>query len=281
MPVGKSADEIVERARAIPVAPAIVGRLDLGDPVDELQAVAAGFTDRVDHHLAMRQPARARQARARQDRLPPRDAAPHVDAGIARLALIGEKLLADHRIDAVAGNRGASAHALADGIAGADRKMQGDAVVVLLDAGAVMVGENAVGAGAALEGFQQHHLQVAAMNRELRMVVAGRAPERLLIDQLAEAVEEGRILRRDRNPRQIGLKPKRGKFLGGVRQEVDADADRADFRLRIRRCGRECWPHAAPDPGSGRRCRHRRSGCRPCFLPASLWWSRLCTMKHD
>src|SRR5580692_111018 len=115
MPIGERAEEVVERAWAIPVAPAIDGSFDLGDPVDELQAVMARLADRVDHHLAMRQPTRACQTCARQDRLPPRDAAPHVDAGIARFALIGEKLLADDRVDAVAGDRGAAAHALAGG----------------------------------------------------------------------------------------------------------------------------------------------------------------------
>src|ERR1700722_10844349 len=108
--------------------------------------------------------------------------------------------------------------------------MQGDAVIVLLHADAVMIGENAIRADPALEGFQQHHLQVAAMNRKLRMVVAGPAAERLLIDQLAEAVEEGCIFGLDRHPRQIRFKAKRGEFLGGVRQEVDADTYRADFR---------------------------------------------------
>src|SRR3984957_7603930 len=161
MPVGEGADEIAERACAIPVAPAIVGRLDFGDPVDELQAVTAGLTDRIDHHLAMRQPAGARHACARQDRFPPCDAAPHVDAGITRLAFVEKKLLADYRIDAVAGNRRATAYALADGIARADRKMEGDAVVVLLHADTMMVSENAIRAGAALERFEQHHLQVA------------------------------------------------------------------------------------------------------------------------
>src|SRR5271163_4674079 len=106
--------------------------------------------------------------------------------------------------------------------------MQDDAVIVLLDADTVMVGENAVGAGAALESFEEHHLQVAAMNRELRIVVTGRAPERLFINQLPEAVEEGSVLGLDRHARQISLKAERGKFLGGVRQEIHADADRAD-----------------------------------------------------
>src|ERR1700733_3029010 len=68
------------------------------------------------------------------------------------------------------------------------------------------------------------------MNHDLLIVVTGRATERLLINQLAEAIEEGGVFGLDRHPRQIGLKAKRGEFLGGVRQEVDADTDRADFR---------------------------------------------------
>ena len=84
-----------------------------------------------------------------------------------------------------------------------------------------------VAAGARDERIEQHHLQVAAMDRELRMIVAGRAAERLLIDQLAEAIEEGRVRGRDRDLRQRRLEAERGKLLGGMRQQVDADADRA------------------------------------------------------
>src|ERR1700733_3211193 len=108
--------------------------------------------------------------------------------------------------------------------------MQGNAIIVLLHADAVMIGENAIRADPALEGFQQHHLQVAAMNRKLRMVVTGPAPERLPIDQLAKAVEEGWVFGLDRHPRQMSLRAGRGKYVGGVRQEFDADTDRPDFR---------------------------------------------------
>src|SRR5579864_8164836 len=102
--------------------------------------------------------------------------------------------------------------------------MQGDAGIVLLDAGAMMICENAIRADAVPERVEQHHLQVAAVNRKLRMIVTGRAPERLLIDQLPEAVEKGRILGRNRDLRQIGLKAERGELLGRMRQEVDANA---------------------------------------------------------
>ena len=59
------------------------------------------------------------------------------------------------------------------------------------------------------------------------MIVARRAAERLLIDQLAEAIEEGRIRGRDRNLGQRLLEPERGEFFRGMRKQIDADADRA------------------------------------------------------
>ena len=61
------------------------------------------------------------------------------------------------------------------------------------------------------------------------MVVAGGAAERLLVDQLPETVEEGRVLGFDRNPRELILEPERGQLLGRMRQQVDADADRLDL----------------------------------------------------
>ncbi len=196
------ADEIVDRAWPVPVALAIDRRLDFGDPVDQLQPVGAGGADRIDHHLAVRQPSRPHHAGARQHRLPARHAAPHVDAGIARLAFVRKKLLADRRIDAVAGDRDATAHGAAVRAARPIGEMHADAGLILLDAEAMMIGDEPVVPRARAEGIEQHHLQIAAMDRELRMIVAGGAPERLLIDQLAEAIEEGRVRGCDRDLRQ-------------------------------------------------------------------------------
>src|SRR2546430_9491572 len=66
------------------------------------------------------------------------------------------------------------------------------------------------------------------MNRELRILIARGAAERLLIDQLAKAVEEGGVRRGDRGLRQIRLEAKRGQFLGCMWEQIDADADRLD-----------------------------------------------------
>src|SRR5438874_6895758 len=56
MPVGEGADEILDRASPVPVALEIVRRLDFGHPVNKLEPVSTGGADRIDHHLAVRQP---------------------------------------------------------------------------------------------------------------------------------------------------------------------------------------------------------------------------------
>jgi len=229
MPVGERADEIVDRAGPVPVALAINRGFDFGHPVDQLQAVITGSTDRIDHHLAMRQPSRPHHAGAGQNRFPSRHPAPHVDAGIARLAFAGEKLLAHRRIDAVAGDRDAAAHVGAGSASGPVGKMHAHAGLVLLDAGAVMAGMEPVAPDAGNERTEQDHLQIAAMDRELRMIVARRASQRLLINQLAKSVEKGRVFGRDCSLRQHLLQSKRSELLGRMRQQVDADTDWFDF----------------------------------------------------
>ena len=67
------------------------------------------------------------------------------------------------------------------------------------------------------------------MDRELRMVVAGGAAERLLVDQLAKAVEEGGIGGGDRDPRQFRFKSERGELARRMRKQIDADADLLDL----------------------------------------------------
>src|SRR5713101_706678 len=65
------------------------------------------------------------------------------------------------------------------------------------------------------------------------MLVARRASQRLLIDQLAEAIEEGRVPGFDRDACQRLLKSERGKFFCCVREQIDADADRPDLGGRL------------------------------------------------
>ena len=59
------------------------------------------------------------------------------------------------------------------------------------------------------------------------------------MDQLAEAIEERGIARRHRHFGQSVFQPKQRQFLRGMRQYVDADADRLDLGHR--------FEHAAGD----------------------------------
>src|SRR6185312_17414246 len=79
------------------------------------------------------------------------------------------------------------------------------------------------------ERLQQHHLQVAAMNAELRPVVARVQSAWIVIDELAEAWVVGNLGGRDADPRQVRLQAEFGQRLGGMGQEVDADAEALDL----------------------------------------------------
>ena len=192
----------------------------------------------VDDHLAGRKPPGPDHVGAGKERLPPRRAAPHVDARIARRALVREELPAHRRMDAVAGDcdgRPPRRQRLPCRVA----EMDGHALGVLLDAGAGPAGQDALVADALPRRVEQHRLQIAAVDRELRMRVAGMAAERLGIDQLAEAVEERRLLRRHGDFRERRLEPEPSELRRRVRQEVDADPDGADLRRRLVDEGRD------------------------------------------
>ena len=78
--------------------------------------------------------------------------------------------------------------------------------------------------------LKQHGLQIAAMDGELRPVIAGGAARRFPINQLSEAIEENAFTRRDRHRRKRFLQSQPGQFLRGVRKHVDANPDRTYFR---------------------------------------------------
>src|SRR5580693_8356648 len=73
-------------------------------------------------------------------------------------------------------------------------------------------------------------MQVAAVDRELRVLIAGEPAGRLPVDELAVAVEEGRLAGRDADGGQLGFEAQPGEDLRRVRQDVDADADRPQTR---------------------------------------------------
>ena len=104
-----------------------------------------------------------------------------------------------------------------------------------------MIEPHGVAAQPLQRGVEQHLVQVGAMDRELRPVVAGIAAARLLVDELAVAAVEGELARLDGRRRQRVLQAKLAELAHAMRQEVDADAQRLDL-------GR-CLEHAARDAG--------------------------------
>ncbi len=137
-------------------------------------------------------------------------------------------------MDAVAGDqRGAV-------LVGAIGEVGGDVVFVLGGAGAGPAGEDAIAADCVLCGVEQHALEVAAVDGDLRVGEAGELAGGFAPDKLAEAVEEGAFLGHNAGADECRFEAKAREFGHAVRHDVDADADFADFAGGIRRRGRGC-----------------------------------------
>ncbi len=135
-------------------------------------------------------------------------------------------------MDALAGNRHAAA-LRRQRLAVHVFKIRHRLIAVVVDARAAPAEHHLVGAGARDEGLEQHHLQVAAMDGELRHVVAGKAAGRLAVDELAEAVVEAIFARGDGDLGERIFETERAEFARGMRQDVDADADRLELGRRL------------------------------------------------
>ena len=80
------------------------------------------------------------------------------------------------------------------------------------------------------------------MDGELRHVVAGEAPGRFAIDELAEAIVETEFARDDRGLGERLFQAERAQFARGMRQDVDADADRFQFGRRFEDAAGDAGP---------------------------------------
>ncbi len=211
-----------EPAAAGPVLAHRLGPLDLGHPVDQRQAVGLGRAraNRIDHRLADRHPARRDHGVAAEIGRPAHRTAPHVDARIQGRPLVGIELAAQRRMDAVAAHRDLAALRL-DVV-----EMDRDARAVLVDLQAAMGEPHGVAAEALPHRVEHHPVQVGAMDRKLRPVVAGEAAARLLVDELAVTAVEGELARLDGLCGERVLQAEFGELAHGMRQQVDADAER-------------------------------------------------------
>ena len=233
------------------------------------------FADRVDHHLADREPAGADHRRAAQERRVRRDAAPHVDARPARRPFAGIELPAHDRMDAVAGDGDPGldiGQRCAVGRESARRTRSSSAASIDADAG--MAGDHPVGAEPLAHRGEQHRLQVAAMDRAAAR--RGRQNSRGLGMNWPKAIENALSRVTTAARLRNGVEDAERSQLGGrVRQHVDADAERQDsapIRRRSRGCQRDARRGRASGPPmpapmmatSARAKRVRPGGVRHC-----------------
>src|SRR5579883_2123449 len=145
-------------------------------------------------------------------------------------------------MDAVASDHGAAAllrqRVLSAHLAKARRRR----ILLLRDAGTLPSQHQPLAPRLAAESVEQHRLEIASVNRDLRPVVSGAAAEFFRVDVLAEAVEERGLLREHAALGERGFEAELAQLAHGVRQEIDADADRSDLRRRLE--------HAARDSGA-------------------------------
>jgi hypothetical protein len=108
----------------------------------------------------------------------------------------------------------------------------GDAAFVLRERTEAAVQMNARLSEPRAHRLVDHALESAAMDGELRDVVAGVESARLAPDLLAEPVGIEQLVSADRDRVQPLQQAEIGQFLDGVRQCIDADAELAD-RVRL------------------------------------------------
>ena len=114
------------------------------------------------------------------------------------------------------------------------------------------------------DGVGERELQLTAMDRDLRPLVARLAAARLAPDRLAEAVEVRERRRRDALALDAVREAELGELAHRVRQQVDADAEGAQLadavvdpdvaladRVKAQRCGETADAGADDDDPQG------------------------------
>ena len=193
-------------------------------PVGELAVRPRPFGDRIDDELCRKPAGDDHRAPGEKGR-PVDGAAPQHDAVPARRAFVGKQRLAHPGMDAVAADQHVAARGGA--VAGAVEEIGGDAAFVLGIGAEPVAGVEAIFAEPRPRRLIDHAVQAAAMDRELRHVVAGVEPARLAPDLLAEAVHVEQLVGADRHCVEALQEAEPRKLLDGMRQRVDADAELA------------------------------------------------------
>ncbi len=126
-----------------------------------------------------------------------------------------------------------------------------DLLAPLGEAGQPAAHVNPLGPQPLPHGAQQHAVQLAPMDRELRRLEPGVGPAQLAPHHLPEAVGVDQFPGADARPVQLVEQPEGGEFLDRVRQRVDADAEFAQFAHLLE--------HLAADAGRVQRQRRRQA----------------------
>ena len=179
--------------------------------------------------ISVRCRAPTRAMSAGQERLHPRRAAPQVEAAEHRRAFVRVELQAHRGMDAVARDQNVAVLRRQRRAAGTDEARR-DAGAVLLDGDAAMAGDEILRSDPLSRCLHQDLMQLGAVDRQVRPLVSGSHAPGLAVDELAVLGEEGVVLRLAAPRAQLVLQAERAQFLDGVRAEIDADAERLDFR---------------------------------------------------
>ncbi len=166
---------------------------------------------------------------AGEERIALADAAPENAAVPDRRPFVRIKLFAHGGVNSVGGDQHVAvmdARVLARRLV---EEARADARSGLLEVRQVMARQDAVASEPFDHRVEQDLLQGAAMDRELRPLVAGIEPARLRPDRLAVFREVGKLLGAHAGGVELVHQAELDQFAAGVRQHVDADAERLQF----------------------------------------------------
>ena len=134
-------------------------------------------------------------------------------------------------MDAVGTDQNIAARGVAMAAAAVE-EVRGDAAIVLSEGAEPAIQMNARFTQAGARRLVDDVLQPAAMDRELRNVVAGIEAARLAPDLLAEAIGIDELVGADRDRVEPVEQAEVGKLFDRMRERIDADAKLAD-RVRL------------------------------------------------
>ncbi len=235
-------EEIVRRARLVPV----VGRarivFDFGNPVDQLRSPAVHIVgQRIDHDLAGVDRPDAQICPAVEDRRPDRQAAPCVDAG--EHDLFGRIVFFAHRrIHTVAGDGCIGAQIGQGAVVGQSPRPHHDAAVILFAIDHLAIVDDRVRPHTRDHCLVQDRMQAAPVDADFGKGVVREPAAWFCKDALPEPVAERALAIFNAARDNVVRQAERIDFAHGVRQQRDAGPDVAIFR-----CGFE--NRAADLPG--------------------------------